>query len=67
VSEMSCFFFYLNLTVVFFSLKKQYRAANARIGKTGAGLELKDVKEGSELRNLIRALPFFLVFVLACS
>jgi hypothetical protein len=36
-----------------FRLKKQYRAANERIGKTGAGLKPEDVTPGSEIANLI--------------
>ena len=38
---------------MFFRLKKQYRAANERIGKTGAGLKPEDVTPGSEIANLI--------------
>ena len=37
----------------FFRLKKQYRAANEHIGKTGAGLKPEDVTPRSELANLI--------------
>lgn len=35
-------------------LKHEYRESNERIGKTGAGLSLSDVAEGSELWNVIR-------------
>ena len=38
---------------IFFRLKKQYRAANEHIGKTGAGLKPEDVMPGSEIANLI--------------
>ena len=38
---------------MFLRLKKQYRAANERIGKTGAGLKPEDVTPGSEIANLI--------------
>ncbi|KAH9952702.1 hypothetical protein BGW80DRAFT_1469404 [Lactifluus volemus] len=34
-------------------LKKQYRAVNERISKTGAGLKPEDVTPGSEIANLI--------------
>jgi hypothetical protein len=43
----------LYLLSVFISLKKQYRATNERIGKTGAGLKPEDVTPGSEIANLI--------------
>ncbi|KAI0285550.1 hypothetical protein BC826DRAFT_873268, partial [Russula brevipes] len=35
------------------TLKKQYRAVNERIGKTGAGLKPEDITPGSEIANLI--------------
>ncbi|KAI0272147.1 hypothetical protein BGY98DRAFT_922230 [Russula aff. rugulosa BPL654] len=35
------------------TLKKQYRAANERIGKTGAGLKPEDVRPDSEIANII--------------
>ncbi|KAN0105459.1 hypothetical protein V8E52_011011 [Russula decolorans] len=35
------------------TLKKQYRAANKRIGKTGAGLKAEDISPGSEIANII--------------
>jgi hypothetical protein len=38
---------------LFFRLKKQYRAVNERIGKTGAGLKAEDVTPGSDIANLI--------------
>ena len=37
----------------FFRLKKQYRATNKCIGKTGAGLKAADVMPGSEIANII--------------
>jgi hypothetical protein len=36
-----------------FRLKKQYRAANERIGKTGAGLNPEDITPGSNIANII--------------
>jgi hypothetical protein len=39
--------------LVFFRLKKQYRAANERIGRTGAGLKAEDIVPGSEIANII--------------
>jgi hypothetical protein len=43
---------------LFFRLKKQYRAANERIGKTGAGLNPEDIVPGSEIANLIGSYLF---------
>src|SRR5712671_7692689 len=44
----------LSYTLSIFSrLKKQYRAVNERIGKTGAGLKPEDITPGSEIANLI--------------
>jgi hypothetical protein len=37
----------------FIRLKKQYRAVNKRIGKTGAGLKPEDITPDSEIANLI--------------
>jgi hypothetical protein len=37
----------------FIRLKKQYRAMNERIGKTGAGLKPEDITPDSEIANLI--------------
>ena len=39
-----------------FRLKKQYHAANERIGRTGAGLKADDVVPGSEIANIIGTL-----------
>ncbi|KAN0118820.1 hypothetical protein V8E52_004931 [Russula decolorans] len=36
------------------TLKKQYRAANERIGRTGAGLKAEDVTPGSEIADIIK-------------
>ena len=46
-------FFFLHLLSIFFRLKKQYRATNERIGRTGAGLKAEDVTLGSEIANII--------------
>jgi hypothetical protein len=45
-------------------LKKQYRAVNERIGRTGAGLNAEDVTPGSEIANIIGTLN---LCVLRCS
>ncbi|KAJ7577223.1 hypothetical protein C8J56DRAFT_1061363 [Mycena floridula] len=37
----------------FIQLRKQYREANAKIGCTGAGLEYFQVREGSDIWNII--------------
>jgi hypothetical protein len=47
----------------FFRLKKQYRAANERIGKTGAGLKPEDVTPDSEIANII---GMFDLYILLC-
>ena len=44
-----------------FRLKKQYRAANERIGKTGAGLKPEDVTPGSEIANIIGTLSLYIL------
>jgi hypothetical protein len=38
---------------IFIRLKKQYRAANERIGQTGAGMRPEDVTPGSAIANII--------------
>jgi hypothetical protein len=47
----------------FFRLKKQYRAANKCIGKTGAGLKPEDVRPDSEIANII---GMFDLYILLC-
>ncbi|KAH7903797.1 hypothetical protein BJ138DRAFT_986383, partial [Hygrophoropsis aurantiaca] len=37
-------------------LKAQYRDFNTQLGKTGAGLDYKDIHEGSPLHNLVQSL-----------
>ena len=45
-------------------LKKQYRATNERIGKTGAGLKPEDVTPGSEIANIIGTLASYGIFLM---
>jgi hypothetical protein len=39
--------------LIFFRLRKQYRATNERIGRTGAGLKPEDITPGSDIANVI--------------
>jgi hypothetical protein len=50
----------------FFRLKKQYRAANEHIGKTGAGLKPEDVMLGSEIANIIGMLSLCILQGFLC-
>jgi hypothetical protein len=36
-------------------LRKEYRTFNEKLGQTGAGLRFEDIKEGSDLQNLVGA------------
>jgi hypothetical protein len=36
-------------------LRKEYRTCNEKLGQTGAGLRFEDIKEGSDLQNLVGA------------
>ena len=50
-----------------FRLKKQYRAVNERIGKTGTGLKPEDVTPGSEIANIIGMLTLNILRRFLCE